>query len=213
MSSTTRGKKVENDDFFKTPAWVVNAILPFLPTTGAVLDPCCGEGSILDVVQHGRPTYGIELDEERASTARVIHIVATGNALYLPWPKEARVIIQNPPFSKAEEFVREGIKHVYADMPGDELPIIRRAEEANRACAVLLRLAFLESKKRIAFHREFPADVYPLAHRPSFTGNGKHDSCAYAWFVWGPGRGGRIKVLDDAPPNVRHRTPKPKVAA
>lgn len=245
MSSTSRGKNVENDDFYATPAWVTKAILPYVPSTGAVLDPCCGEGSILDAVQHGRATFGIELDETRTMTARVLHSVAHADALKTPWPK-APVVIQNPPFSRAEEFVRKGIEHVFADLPGEDSPLLRRAAEKDRACAVLLRLAFLESAQRIALHREHPCDVYPLAYRPSFaavvscqrpktecgwsvtlplraprpstcercdgpTKTNTSDSCAYAWFVWGPGRGGRIKVLDDAPPNVRHRPLKQPV--
>ena len=63
---------------------------------------------------------------------------------------------------------------------------------------MLLRLSFLESKGRVKFHQDFPADVYVLAKRPSFTGDGKADSCAYAWFVWrtpATGHAGRIMVL------------------
>lgn len=249
MSSTTRGKQIENDDFFATPSWVVAAILPHLPVSASttVLDPCCGEGAILDTVRALRPgakTVGIELDALRAVVAGGMkgHDVDVGNALLRPWPA-APVVIQNPPFSRAEEFVRAGIAHVFADEATEDSPIVRRAPRKNRACAVLLRLAFLESEKRIELHREFPCDVYPLSYRPSFAasitcaaakrgGCGWHviipieaprpsecdlcrgavkintsDSCAYAWFVFGPGRGGRIKVLTDAPPNAR----KPKV--
>jgi hypothetical protein len=38
-------------------------------------------------------------------------------------------------------------------------------------------------------------DVYVLSKRPSFSGNGKTDATAYAWFLFGPGRGGRWQVL------------------
>lgn len=259
MSSTSRGKQIENDDFYATPSWVVAAILPHLPVSASttVLDPCCGEGAILDTVRALRPgakTHGIELDQFRANVAGAKgHIVEGGNALLRPWPADAPVIVQNPPFSRAEEFVRQGIAHVLSD--AGDAPIISRgrAPRKNRASAVLLRLAFLESEKRIELHREFPCDVYPLAYRPSFAkvvscaGDGTStkgcgwrvslpltvpapdpcpscmgrvrvntsDSCAYAWFVWGPGRGGRIKVLTDAPPNARKPKPAPaaKVAA
>ncbi len=46
-----------------------------------------------------------------------------------------------------------------------------------------------------AFPDEFPCDVFVLSRRPSFLGNGMTDSSAYAWFVWGPGRGGRWSLL------------------
>lgn len=248
MSSTSRGKNVENDDFYATPIWVTKAILPYLPTDGAVLDPCCGEGAILDAVQHRRPTFGIELDATRTMTARTIHAVQHADALTVPWP-DAPAVIMNPPFSLAEKFVRKGIEHVFAGVPSRDadLPLLgRAAKKKDRVCAVLLRLAFLESASRIPLHRAYPADVYSLAYRPSFaavvscsrgkkvckwsltlplradrpstctlcgapTKTNTSDSCAYAWFVWGPGRGGRIKVLEDAPPNVRHRGPKQPV--
>jgi hypothetical protein len=35
--------------------------------------------------------------------------------------------------------------------------------------------------------------------RPSFTPDGKTDSAAYAWLVWGPGRGGRWFAPMEAP--------------
>lgn len=253
MSSTSRGNQVENDDFFATPSWVVKAILPYLPVTAGtpVLDPCCGEGAILDTVRAVYPTaktLGLELDAYRANVAKMKgHDVEVGNALLNPWwPRvnDPAVVIQNPPFSRAQDFVQRGIDYSFGQLPPEDSPLIRRAIEGKRASAVLLRLAFLESAERIvAFHRQYPADVYPLAYRPSFAmvvscaADGKKgcgwrvilpldaerpsecglckrkvrvntsDSCAYAWFVWGPGRGGRIKVLDDAPPNAR--APKP----
>jgi hypothetical protein len=113
----------------------------------------------------------------------------------------------NPPFSHALPFV----EHAVAQMrPGGRV-------------AALLRLAFLESAERLAFHRANPADVHVLARRPSFLtkeqkkrmheealarweAEGRHgprplppstDSCAYAWFVWGLG-GGKWSVLDVA---------------
>lgn len=49
---------------------------------------------------------------------------------------------------------------------------------------MLLRLAFLESKKRCDFWQKHPVSkLYVLSERPSFTGAGT-DATAYAWFVW-----------------------------
>jgi len=74
-------------------------------------------------------------------------------------------IIGNPPYSHAEAHVR----HALTLAP---------------RCAFLLRLAFLESMKRVDFWRDHqPSEVYVLAKRPSFTGGGT-DGAAYGWFVW-----------------------------
>ncbi|MCL6612078.1 MAG: hypothetical protein K6T66_11125 [Peptococcaceae bacterium] len=49
---------------------------------------------------------------------------------------------------------------------------------------MLLRLAFLESKKRRDFWRRYPVNgLYVLSERPSLMG-GKTDAAAYAWFIW-----------------------------
>lgn len=96
--------------------------------------------------------------------------------------------------------------------------------------ALLLRLNWLGSQERSAFHRAHPADIYLLPKRPEFTASmscsakkagceyketlpieaprpracplcGARTSCSttdsieYAWFVWGPGHGGRWEIL------------------
>lgn len=203
MSSTNRGGDRQNDDFYSTPAWVTQALLPRLALTHDgpwrdVLDPCCGDGAILDCFGN-ELTVGIELDEARAVAAHAKgHLITVADALIEPWPV-VQLIITNPPFSLAEEFVRRAIGF---------------AAESGATVAMLLRLAFLESSGRAPLHREFPSDVYPLSSRPSFTPDGKTDSCAYAWFVWDMARnaavvrkvaGPRIHVLDEKPP------PRPRI--
>lgn len=231
MSSTSRGAERNRDDFYATPDWVTRAILPHLlvPVEREgfdALDPCCGDGAILDVLRGiGAATFGIEIDDQRATEAtRRGHHIVCADALAATWPA-VPLTITNPPFSFAQAFVG-------------------RALESARplgTVAMLLRLAFLESAGRAAFHAANPADVFVLANRPSFcvvitcAANGKtgcgwtvslptdaerpkiclacggkvkvttSDSCAYAWFVWGPGREGKIRVLPDADPDRRQR--------
>jgi hypothetical protein len=85
----------------------------------------------------------------------------------------------NPPYSQAKAFVQRAISE---------------AAPNRGTVAALLRLAFMEGQARAEFHKWNPSDVFVLKKRPSFAG-GRTDSCAYAWFVWGPGRGGRWQVL------------------
>ncbi len=193
MSSTNRGSDRHNDDFYRTPAWVTRAILPYVYTNGDrdILDPCCGDGAILDCFDEDRVLVGLELDADRAAqSTRKGHIVTQGDALKLVWPL-AHLTITNPPFSLAEEFVRRAIAF---------------ALDNGSTVAMLLRLAFVESKKRKALHTEFPSDLFPLSERPSFTEDGGTDSCAYGWFVWDmhpaavddrKRNGGRIHILTD----------------
>jgi hypothetical protein len=94
------------------------------------------------------------------------------------------VVITNPPYNQALEFVETSMRW-------------------GRIVVMLLRLNWIASAKRHAFVRDHPPDVYVLPNRPSFTGKGT-DATEYAWFVWGMG-GGRIEVLDLTPLDERRK--------
>lgn len=180
---TTRVRNA--DDFYATPPWVTRAILPHLDLYTSALDPCCGDGAILRELRG--EIHGIEIDNGRAlacveSDPRLVGMVNNHDALLTQWPS-VDLIITNPPFALAKEFLTLALEEAG---PRTEV-------------AFLLRLAFLEGQSRAAFHRAHPSDVFVLPKRPSFTGDGKSDSCAYAWFVFGPGRGGRWSVLECEP--------------
>lgn len=182
MSSTRTKRSERGLDFYETPAWCVEAIAPHLPRVCA-LDPACGDGAILSALiasgWDGGMLDGIEFDGARAAAAFAQGFaVEAGDALTMDW-NEPALVVMNPPFSQAEAFVRKALAET---------------EPARGTVAALLRLAFLEGKSRAELHRERPSDVYVLSRRPSFTG-GSTDSCAYAWFAWGPGRGGRWSVI------------------
>ena len=104
---------------------------------------------------------------------------ATETCDYLARPAPAErydVGISNPPFGDADAFVRKLLAECWI-------------------VVALLPLGFAASAGRAALHAEFPSDLYVLAERPSFTGDGKTDSRDVAWFVWGLGPGGRWSVL------------------
>lgn len=189
----------QDNEFFATPAWVTDSILPFLyfpakcEADWHVCDPCVGEGAILDRVQaHSegwhkqadKPISGIEIDSGRAATAaqNPRYTIRAGDALALDWGKPSLAIF-NPPFSLTEDFARKALQEV----------------RAGGTVAMLARLAFLESAERYDFHVAHPSDIYPLSKRPGFlSSSGATDMQAYAWFVFGPDRGNRWFPL--APP-------------
>jgi len=86
-------------------------------------------------------------------------------------------IVANPPFSLALEFIKAcmniGAKYI----------------------AMLLRIDFLGSKKRAAFHNANPlTQLLVLGQRPSFTGKGT-DSYNYAWFVYDKDKAPRAPIV------------------
>jgi len=175
VSSTKKKRADRGHDFYETPAWCVRALVPHLPAASRALDPAAGTGAILGALLDTVPAVsGFEIDQAHQSADDIVYRDALSPE---PWGVPP-LVVMNPPFALAEEFVRRALAEV---TPGGSV-------------FALLRLAFLEGQKRVAFHAAHPADVLVLPRRPSFTGRGT-DSSAYAWFVWGPGRGGRWQIL------------------
>jgi len=81
--------------------------------------------------------------------------------------KEVDLVITNPPFAVAQEFVEQALK-------------------VSRGYVVmLLRLNFLGSAKRLElFQRRMPERIYVHHKRMSFTPDGKADSTEYMHAVW-----------------------------
>lgn len=181
------------DDFYATPEWCTRAILPHLglQPDDIVLDPCCGDGAILRAAA-GLPITlrlrGIEYDGERARVARLHGFdVSCGDALFpaTDWGVP-RVILTNPPFSLALDFVQKSIGEVRSTASG-----------VGTVC-FLLRLNWLASQKRAAWMRLNTPSVYVLPRRPSFTGKGT-DATEYAWMVWQRGALPKVRILEVGP--------------
>lgn len=201
MSSTGRGAIRSAGDFYRTPRWAIEAILPELPASSSVVDPCCGDGAILEVLaerfgpEHVR---GIEINPVLAARARARVARPWIDCVELPFRPDPLVlegdclspetdwgtpslVVKNPPFYLAEEVVREALERT----------------ALGGTVFALLRVGFLGSRARGSLWRDYPADLFVLPKRPSFTG-GSTDSCDYGWFAWGPGRGGRWSRLEAA---------------
>jgi hypothetical protein len=84
---------------------------------------------------------------------------------FFNWSDSVDLIITNPPFSLAQEFINHSLKHA--------------------SCTILLlRVNFLASIKRYEWWKQIPPTaLHILSKRPSFTGSGT-DATDYAWFVW-----------------------------
>jgi len=168
--------RAEND-FYPTPYALARLIVGRFVTErpAFALDPGCGNGVF---------GYALQL-ASRTSTVCGIDIVKRewmikNNCPYDRWwiddylsvdlGRKFDLIIGNPPYNDAEAFIRKSIA-----LSTDKGKII-----------FLLKLAFLESKKRArGLFREFPpTEVSVLAGRPSFDGTGKTNDYAFAVFVW-----------------------------
>lgn len=165
-------------EFYPTPPSAILSLIesPLLSLPGGRwIDPCAGTGRIPTTVNGVRADVRwllAEIDERHepalAAVKRVEAIEPFRDFVTAPWAHDfADVMIMNPPFSHALDFVRAGF-------------------ERAAMVVMLQRLNWL-APARAAWLREHMPDTYVLSRRPSFTGDGSTDAAEYAWFVWPDG--------------------------
>jgi len=183
-------------DFYPTPEWCVDALLPHLlhrcpPRCGWVLEPGCGDGAIgLPLAQAGYAVRGIDIRPECERLPRRLgdgnYVAAVGDFLEVAlggqWASPL-AIVGNPPYSLSMEFIKHSLSLLHGGL-----------------LAFLLPLDYLSTQGRAAFWREYPADVLVFDKRPSFTGGGTA-STNYGWYMWPPVAHGRGQIfrVGDAP--------------
>ncbi len=172
MSSTNRGSKRHKDDFYETPTWLTEAIIPyirpFLPATPRILEPAYGDGAITRILEAEFPQAHIVSGDINGGGS-----LGKNNFLTDPIGLDFDLILSNPPFLLAQEFITTALTY-------------RKCESS--LVVMLSRLNFLGSKKRASWWRDNPAHIYVTPKRPSFRADGKTDSIEYAWFVWRDGK-------------------------
>lgn len=202
MSATNRnGLDRHEHDFYETPTWAIDAILDVLGIgpdwDGYAVDPGTGTGAIAARIAERAPkadVRGIELVPELIEQAKATReaSIAWEQADWLTWSPDGTpdLIIANPPYGPkdnrtlAEQFIRKALT-----VAGKKGTVV-----------MLLRLNYLVPKVRRALRAEFgKPDKFELEKRPSFNGSGT-DATDYAWFVWGPKRGGRWSVIEQRGP-------------
>lgn len=176
MSATNRGAKRKPYDFYATPVEVVeNFLNNYNLPKGEILEPSAGNGNILKAIHNKvggqyRIT-ALEIREEEFKNLNKLadNVIISEDFLEYDFrEKKFDVIIGNPPYSSAKEFIEKCF-----ELQSDKGVVI-----------MLLRTAFLESKSRYEFWQQHPlSELYVLSKRPSFTGKGT-DATSYSWFVW-----------------------------
>lgn len=151
MSRQVSGVRLNATDFYPTPLWCVENLAIDWSVFKTAHEPCRGDGRISDwMTSTGFQTSYTEITEGKD---------------FFKWGEPVDLILTNPPFSLAQEFINHSLVHA--------------------SCVILLlRLNFLASIKRYDWWRQIPPTaLHVLSKRPSFTGSGT-DATDYAWFVW-----------------------------
>lgn len=178
MSSTQRGGSRLANDYYKTPVsdiirFLLSAVpyIPDLLSGRSILDPACG-GDIQNYMSYpealvmlGIPEiYITALDIRKDSRATIIQD-------YLQYECQGvfDLIITNPPFLQALEFIQKALSDI----------------KPNGYVVMLLRLNFFGSAKRFPFWQEhLPNWIFVHSKRISFTPDKRTDSIEYMHAVW-----------------------------
>ena len=183
MSSTNRhnAEKRHIADYYVTP---VNDIITFLGALDeevtldiwdkTILDPCAGGDPSHDMSYPKalREYYAIPDDWNGIKTIDIREdSLAETKCNYIETKLDYKpfLVISNPPFNQAMEFIKKALDDV----------------EDGGYVAMLLRLNFLETKARKEFFDNYmPTWIFVHHKRMSFTDAGGTDSVAYCHMVW-----------------------------
>lgn len=187
ITTTKQMRPRDVNDFYPTPAShvrsalrTVDGLLTFPPAT--IIDPGAGTG-----------VWGVEAKRLWTSAhvcgIELRDVDAPGEydewyhedfRLWTPPIMSVDLVIGNPPYKYAEQFVRLGLGMLVH----------------NGIMAYLLRLAFLEGQDRgrDLWSKYPPCLVEVCSERPSFTGDGKTDATAYGIFYWRKGWHGETEL-------------------
>lgn len=174
--------KTERDknDFYITNPYDVKEIVNILNLSkdNYILEPCAGLGHISKTLRElGYKVFTNDLIK------RDYKLDANINYLLEPLNKKFDVVLTNPPFKYAKEFIEKSFK--YADI-----------------VIILAKLELLESAKRLELNNRYLEDVYVHTKRAKFGLNGdesyfkKSSSMATAWYIYNKNKvsGTKIKM-------------------
>jgi len=156
-------------DFYETPEVAVEALMRVEQLPHHIWEPACGSGNIVKVLREaGHAVWATDLNDHGCPDSEVgIDFLTERQARF-----DIEAVLTNPPYKLADQFV------------GHALLLAPKV-------IMLLRLAFLESKrrshvldngqlKRVYVFRE----RLPMMHRVGWQGPRASSSIAFAWFVW-----------------------------
>jgi hypothetical protein len=215
MSSTSRGAERHPDDFYATPEWATLALLRVLGphAPGRILEPTAGTGAIVRALRKHWPGCGVTANEIDAERAELLHDAGAKIVKVTDFLVEGflgqDLIITNPPFKlampiieRSRQIAREVALLLRLNFLGSQERAAFWHEHPADVYVLPRRPSFaasLKCKKKCGWATTLPLDAERPKVCPACSAAvtvTTSDSCEYAWFVWGPGRGGRWQVLD-----------------
>lgn len=165
----------DNIDLYETPSYVTKALLDREVFDGSILEPCVGNGAIMEVLKKHYPIerwdkfYSCDIRSDDKVYYKAEKGVDFRNA-YLDDTFDN--VITNPPFYCAKEIIENALR------------------VSEQKVAMFLKLVFLESSRRYEFFQNTPLEtVYVFSRRVNLFRDGQpipenSGTMAFAWFVW-----------------------------
>lgn len=161
MLGGAQGRARREDDFYPTPPEATEALLDIILNDirgDMIHEPACGDGAISKVLEKNGLTV--------ISTDLVDRGFGQSGMNFLDSVIVSDVIITNPPFFLAEEFIRKAVS------------------SPARRVYMLLKATYFHAKERTPLFEKYPpARVMPLNFRLDFTGEGK-PTMECIWVEW-----------------------------
>lgn len=164
------------DDYYATDPKAVELLLMYEKFNHNILEPACGEGHIVKVLE--KNNYNVTYSDIICRNDYGVKKNFLSND-YTKWNGD---IITNPPYKFAKEFVEKSLK----------------ITEYGNKIAMFLKLQFLEGKARKKLFTQYPPKVvYISSSRLMCALNGDFakanntsSAIAYCWFIWEKGYNG-----------------------
>lgn len=163
----------DGPDFYPTPRWGTVALLEHVGFTGPILEPCCGNGAMSKVLEeHRYEVISSDKYDRGYGTVRDFFDITEHHSN----------LVTNPPFNLAEQILEHAFKIV------------------DRKICLLLRLAFVESRRRYdtIYAKRPPAKILVFSERlsmyPAGSESASGGTTAYGWFCWSHGHTGPTTV-------------------
>jgi len=161
------------NDFYETAPWQVDALVDNLPelTSGLVLCPCVGDGSLMRRLEALRPALAFITNDIDPAKEADFHLDMTHadswTCIIRAVGARPEWVIENYPFN---------VEH---------LMVPYALQAAMSGSIAMARVSFTEpTKNRGPWLSEHPYDKRITLERHSFTANGQTDSATTDWLVW-----------------------------
>ena len=179
LSGTSMSRERVENDYYATPPESTVALLEREKFSGDILEPCCGEGHISEVLKdYGYDVISNDLIDRGYGEFNEDYLKAT--------ELKADNVVTNPPFKYAKEFIEKSL------------------HDTTGKVAMFCKIQLLEGVSRSKMFENTPLKtVYvftkrqnPLRNGSPVDENGKKwaSTMCFAWFVWEHGYEGKPSI-------------------